>query len=321
MEINTKYSEFLTFLPRDDLNDLLEFMSVYSFYSGDIIIEKGQNDCFFGIIVSGRVNVLHPNEKNINERLFQLLPGMVVGEQSFFDGYPRSTTIQADSDGELLLLRKHDYDKLALSFPNVALNLVFQLAKMLSIRLRETTNIFTVSKQKLVLSQKQQCLKAKQDHLTELPNRAAYDEKILDVFHRWQLEGDGFSMALLDIDHFKRFNDEYGHLFGDEVLKKIAKLLQNSLRENDFIARLGGEEFIVIFEKTPGSTANVVANKLRKMIKITKLLHNNHESIGLTVSLGVTQVTSSDNVESIFRRVDKALYDAKNQGRDCVILR
>ena len=116
-------------------------------------------------------------------------------------------------------------------------------------------------------------------------------------------------------------NDEYGHLFGDKILKEIAKLLQSSIRESDFIARIGGEEFIIVFEKTEGKKAFSVANKLRKMIRNRRVLNNDNDPINLTVSLGVTQVLASDNVESIFKRADKALYKAKHQGRDCVILR
>lgn len=318
MGFKHKYSDIFTFIDPNDMQILLKYMKIYQFFEEDIIIEKGQSDSFLGLIASGKLNVLQPNEKKNNKKLIQLTSGMVVGELSFFDGLPRSTTIQAENNGELLILNRYDYNKLVSDHPTVALNLTFELAKILSLRLRDTTDVFTVSKQKLILSRKQQDLNAKQDPLTQLPNRAAYDEKILDVYHQWYLKNSHFSITLLDIDHFKRFNDTYGHAIGDKVLQHVAKLARNSLRKNDFIARFGGEEFLIIFEKTKKSQAYIAANKLREIIKNNKLIIDN-ETISITASFGVTQITSSDNIDSIFNRADKALYKAKHQGRDCVI--
>ena len=123
-----------------------------------------------------------------------------------------------------------------------------------------------------------------------------------------------------DIDHFKSINDQYGHWAGDKCLKEIIKRIKPILRETDFLARWGGEEFIILFPGTDIENATGVAERLRKTIENTRFLYHKQE-IGITVSIGVTQAQASDHgQESIFNRVDKAMYEAKKKGRNRVVV-
>ena len=158
------------------------------------------------------------------------------------------------------------------------------------------------------------------DPLTGARNRRAYDQHVaeeLKRFHRYQHT---FSLVLLDVDHFKHINDTFGHAIGDLCLKQLVKRITPLLRETDFFARYGGEEFVALLPETPVDGARDVAEKIRSLIAKTEFLHKG-ETVRVTISLGVTQVLSSDtSATSLFERVDQALYAAKNAGRNRVVV-
>lgn len=160
-------------------------------------------------------------------------------------------------------------------------------------------------------------LEAQQDPLTELPNRAAYDKRIVQEFERWQRYQHPLVIMVTDIDHFKGINDNYGHKAGDKVLHKVAQQLKASLRKIDFVGRYGGEEFVILMEKTTLKDAERIANKLR--VEIEKMgFHFNNKPVQVTTSLGLTIFKEGDTPDSAFERADKALYESKNNGRNRV---
>lgn len=156
---------------------------------------------------------------------------------------------------------------------------------------------------------------ARRDSVTQLPNRAAYDERIEFEYARWQRYQHHFSLLLADIDHFKKINDKYGHLAGDKVLKLVAKTMKSALRETDFIARYGGEEFAVILPNTSNDEALKTAEKLRKAVASCPF-HRSGEQVEVTISIGISDPSDDDNIEKIFERTDQALYKAKESGRN-----
>src|SRR5208337_2596017 len=158
------------------------------------------------------------------------------------------------------------------------------------------------------------------DPLTGIANRRALRERLRAELHRFQRYRQFFSVLLFDIDNFKVINDQYGHWAGDRCLKEIIKRVKPILRETDFIARWGGDEFVLIFPGTDLESAGAVAERLRKLIQNTRFVYHKQE-ISLTVSCGVTEINSSDpNQETIFNRVDKAMYKAKKHGRNMVTI-
>ena len=158
------------------------------------------------------------------------------------------------------------------------------------------------------------------DPLTGIANRRALRERLKNELHRFQRYRQFFSILLFDIDNFKAINDQYGHWAGDRCLKEIIKRVRPILRETDFIARWGGDEFVLIFPGTDLESAGAVAERLRKLIQNTRFVYHKQE-ISLTVSCGVTEISDSDpNQETIFNRVDKAMYKAKKNGRNMVTI-
>ncbi|MGK0442571.1 MAG: diguanylate cyclase [Pseudohongiellaceae bacterium] len=161
--------------------------------------------------------------------------------------------------------------------------------------------------------------KALRDMLTQLPNREAYQQRLGQESERWQRYQRPLSMVVCDIDHFKKINDNYGHLAGDKVLRIIAKTLRKRLRKTDFVARYGGEEFVVLMPETAKEQALKVIEGVREAIA-TCPFHFKDQRVSITMSFGVTDFVGEDNGEGVFARADKAMYQAKEQGRNTSVL-
>ncbi|MDR0210321.1 MAG: diguanylate cyclase [Pseudomonas putida] len=159
--------------------------------------------------------------------------------------------------------------------------------------------------------------KALLDPLTGLPNRAAWSERVEREVQHWQANGGHLLMAILDLDHFKRINDNYGHLAGDKVLKIVADQLRKRLRGQDFIARFGGEEFVVLLPQTPPAVGLKLAETLRAAIEACPF-HFKGERVVITTSIGLSAFRTGERGDQVLKRADDALYRAKDQGRNRV---
>ncbi|MFY0730906.1 diguanylate cyclase [Pseudomonas sp. NFX15] len=159
--------------------------------------------------------------------------------------------------------------------------------------------------------------KAMVDPLTGLPNRAAWSERLEHEVKEWQQHGNTLLLAMLDLDHFKRINDNYGHLAGDKVLKIIASVLRKRLRGTDFIARFGGEEFVLLMPSTVPAAGLKLLENLRASIQACPF-HFKGEPVTITVSMGMTAFRPGEHGDQVLKRADQALYRAKNAGRNRV---
>lgn len=152
------------------------------------------------------------------------------------------------------------------------------------------------------------------DTLTGLRNRRAFKEFAEMEIKRAERHGNALSLVMFDIDHFKRINDTFGHLIGDEVLVHVAKLIGERIRASEILARWGGEEFILLLPQTDMENAVHLAGELRTLMQA-----NAFPQVGaVTASFGVTQFSPGDSMDSLLHRVDIALYRAKENGRNQV---
>jgi diguanylate cyclase len=161
--------------------------------------------------------------------------------------------------------------------------------------------------------------KALIDPLTGLPNRAAWSERLEYEIGQWQQHGNTLMLAMLDLDHFKRINDNYGHLAGDKVLKIIASVLRKRLRTTDFIARFGGEEFVLLMPSTVPANGMKFLETLRAAIEACPF-HFRGEPVTVTLSIGLAAFRPGEHGDVVLKRADQALYRAKNAGRNRVEL-
>jgi diguanylate cyclase (GGDEF)-like protein len=156
------------------------------------------------------------------------------------------------------------------------------------------------------------------DPLTNLYNRRQFETLARAELARCQRYMRPCSFVMIDIDHFKRVNDTYGHEMGDWVLKMVAATLASTRRDADVVARYGGEEFVIMLPETTLEAANTVAERIRSTV-FANALAIGEAKLSLTISLGVSEATaSSPSVESVLRYADRALYEAKQSGRNCV---
>lgn len=158
---------------------------------------------------------------------------------------------------------------------------------------------------------------AVRDPLTALPNRVAYDERLQQEFVRWKRYRTPLSMAVVDIDRFKEINDDFGHQAGDKALRIVAEILVKKLRETDFIARYGGDEFVVLMPETTIESAAAGATKLLTGVADCGF-HFHGRPVPITLSIGVSAWMENDTPDRVFARADAALYAAKEAGRNCV---
>jgi diguanylate cyclase len=158
---------------------------------------------------------------------------------------------------------------------------------------------------------------ARTDALCQVGNRKAVDERLEYMISRFRSERLGFGLMLIDVDHFKRINDTFGHQAGDEVLTSIAQVLKECVRPGDFVGRLGGDEFVVILDGLTNENANAVGTRIRGTIERSDFsINNKGQSTVVTLSMGLAVVNETDHSESLYERADKALYKSKELGRN-----
>ena len=163
----------------------------------------------------------------------------------------------------------------------------------------------------------QERARALTDILTHLPNREAWDERLRFEHDRWQRYGRPVALVVIDIDHFKRVNDSFGHKAGDRVIQLVAKALQERLRATDFVARYGGEEFVALLPETTLDQAVGVVDELRRHVADMPF-HFQGQPVRVSISLGLSCFREGIAPDAVFDEADKALYNAKNNGRDRV---
>ncbi|WP_317929298.1 GGDEF domain-containing protein [Halioxenophilus sp. WMMB6] len=164
----------------------------------------------------------------------------------------------------------------------------------------------------------QQAVKnARLDALTGVGNRFAFSRSFEREYLLAQRHNYHLSLLVMDVDHFKRINDHYGHLVGDKVLKEVAQTLQTAMRQTDMIFRYGGEEFTAILTETDTEGARVIAERIRERIGNLVIQHDD-QSIHVTISIGIGSLRDSNNDRELFEQADNNLYMAKRSGRNVV---
>lgn len=181
-------------------------------------------------------------------------------------------------------------------------------------------------KNHLELKQLRDRLKAQTlvDGLTGLANRRRFDEQLKMEWSRAQRHGKPLSLIMIDIDHFKRYNDRYGHLQGDDCLKAVAATLRGGARRlSDLVARWGGEEFACLLPETQGAQAAVIAGEMRQAVQDLQLKHEDSGTsplVSVSLGLSVRIPQAKDTVETFIQEADKALYLAKRSGRNRLVV-
>lgn len=151
------------------------------------------------------------------------------------------------------------------------------------------------------------------DELTQLYNRKYFNKRVEELFDEYSVYGTTFSMAMIDIDDFKKINDSYGHDVGDRILIELGQVFKEVMRVDDYACRFGGEEFIILMKDTKLVSAHKVCDRLQKKLALDV---SSAEGIQITLSIGLVEINDSDDVKSLFKRADDLLYFAKKNGKN-----
>jgi diguanylate cyclase (GGDEF)-like protein len=177
-------------------------------------------------------------------------------------------------------------------------------------------NLTAIAVEKGRLFQKMRAL-AEVDGLTGLANRRTYDAAIDRVLMQSRQTGRAASLVLIDVDHFKQFNDRHGHLAGDDALKTVASILASHTRKSDLLARYGGEEFVLLLPETNLDTATMVAEKMVAAVREESALKSRTNSLTISAGVATSPAGFLDRIE-LFTSADRAVYEAKRKGRNRV---
>lgn len=314
MKLQRKDLESMPLLQGSDLDivyGVLKDSPVKEVKAKEIFLNKNEPSKHMYLILGGKFNV--HIEKLEDPSIMTLKKGDSVGEIAMLDQKPRSAFVVATEDSYLVEINKEIFWTLVNSSHEIAVNLLL----ILSARLRGNNETITES---LELQQKYRT-SAIIDSLTGLNNRKWINETLPKLIERTKKSKKPFSVGMIDIDHFKSFNDTYGHQAGDFVLASAAKIYKDNIRPTDFSARYGGEEFTLIFPDQTAEEAKNAAERVRKALAALSLTTPTGIKLPqITISIGIAEHHKNETVEELIERADKALYEAKESGRNRVCL-
>jgi diguanylate cyclase (GGDEF)-like protein len=261
------------------------------------------------MILSGRLSV-HLDGGPQTDPVAHLEAGETVGELSMLDGSPASAHVLAAEASRVLVVG----DAVFWALVDVSHDFTINLLVLLAQRLR--SNNSTVSDN--IRLQREHKRNSLVDAMTGLHNRRWLDEALPRFVSRFARASQRLAVLMIDVDHFKRFNDTYGHPAGDAVLVAVGRLLRTGFRPTDQVARFGGEEFTVILPDTDQVGAGVAAERVRRAVSATPACAGEKELPGVTISVGGSTLTAGDTAATLIERADAALYRSKQAGRNQV---
>jgi len=270
------------------------------------------------VVLQGALDVTHVDAHNahgvrLDGASMRVLPGECVGELSVLDEEVSSDRITARVDSDVLVIDAEVLWKLVDESNNVARNLL----RLLSFRVR-AANAQLRRRQKVGEFYRQLSMV---DGLTGLQNRAWLNDNLPRMVENAHVVNSPLSMIMMDLDHFKQFNDQHGHVSGDHALQVAAKVISGGLRPTDSAARFGGEEIMLLLPNTPQASALLVAQRLCERLRQAVVFSEMHRPLPhITASFGVATLEPGQNAEALISAADAALYRAKADGRDRVAL-
>jgi diguanylate cyclase (GGDEF)-like protein len=294
----------------ESVSHLLDSCHPLNLERGEHLLEPGAPNSHLYVILEGELRVYLADRGLPEHAVFGV--GDCVGEMSLLDGQAASALVLAAKDTRLVAVPHETLWAMVDSSHGVARNLLALMAG----RMRND-NLALITSQNRSLEFEQA---ASVDALTGIHNRRWLMEAYPRAIARCDRDEQPVCLLIADIDHFKRFNDRFGHLTGDVVLRRVSRQLADGLRAQDLIARYGGEEFLILLPQATGAQALPIAERLRELVAANCALVTEAGVEAVAVSCGVAEMLPGESLEQLIARADAALLRAKENGRDRVEL-
>jgi len=288
-------------LTPDDLAKIAAMTRSETYAVDQDIVRIGDAGHSLYVIVDGSVVVLFPSRSSDVE-LARLAAGEFFGEMAILNEKPRSATVRAMNDVRVLVLEKEDFTRALQDSPELALKLL----SALSVRIRNTDEQISGLTER-----------ALRDDLTGLLNRRSFHDRLSEECDRARRYGDAFALLLMDLDHFKKVNDTFGHDIGDTVLGWVGRLLGEHTRSADVPFRIGGEEFAVICPEIGVNEAGIAARRLVEVVAEAKPPTSFPLHVTMSAGFAVCPVHGKRS-DQVFQAADRALMKSKADGRNRV---
>ena len=294
------------------VDGLLADCPVIRVSAGQSVLDFGSNGGRLYVVLRGALGVAaDPLAEMSDAPVTKVLPGECVGELSVLDEEANPTAIYALQESDLLVIAADRLWRLIDVSNGVARNLL----RLLSFRIR-AANVQLRRRQKVGEFYRQLSMI---DGLTGLQNRSWLNDQLPALIEQATSADNPLTIVMIDLDHFKQFNDLHGHLAGDDALRVAAKVLTDALRPRDFAVRYGGEELMVILPNTHQKGGAIVAHRLCARMQQAVVFADMHRQLPhLTASFGVASLIPGQTAENLIAAADAALYRAKEAGRNCV---
>ncbi len=289
--------------------DLLSRCPVRELVPGEILLYGGQANDRMHFVLAGQLSVRLTGPTG--DILTIIERGATVGELSVVDRKPATAYVVAEAPTRLLTLHADDFWKVAQAAPSFSHQLIIDLTAQVR---RSTTSLIKTLEANVELEER-----AMIDGLTRVLNRGWLADRGERLLRRANVASEPLSVLMVDVDHFKRFNDTYGHPAGDAVLVAVATTLAACVRPNDLVARYGGEEFVVVLPNTKLADARTVSERARIAVGEARVRGTDGSLLSpVTVSIGVAQAQGETALAPLIARADALLYAAKDNGRNRV---
>ena len=286
----------------DNLDQLLKEFRAYDLEASEVLLSPFNRNQHLYLVIRGRLRVYLGSLDN--QAVSTLEVGDCAGEISFIDNEHPSAYVVAEQPSTVLRLHRESLLELFRQSPQMMQNLL----ELLCDRVRKGNRQILDSEQN-----------ANVDTLTNCFNRRWLEHVFERESTRCAFNEQPLSLLMLDVDHFKAYNDQHGHLAGDYALCLVAHTLRNQLRPKDSLVRFGGEEFVILLPELAASEARAIGERLRKSLEqITSFYSPVGVLPGVTISLGLAEMQTADSLQGLIARADAALYQAKQQGRNCL---
>lgn len=296
----------------DHVRGLLDSCRLVTLAPGDVLLTLGAPNAVMYMILSGKMSV-HLEGGPTSDPVAFLEAGQTVGELSVLDARPASAWVVAASETRLVVVDHGVFWNLVDASHDFSINLLMLLAQ----RLRANNDTVATN----IRLQREFKRNAMVDALTGLHNRRWLDDALPRFVARFTRGAQPLALLMLDIDHFKKVNDTYGHPAGDAVLVTVAHTLRTAVRPTDHLVRYGGEEFTVVLPETGPRAAQGVAERLRSAVKLAAIKDGNGKLLpGVTISIGGAILAPDGTSATLVEAADRALYASKQNGRDRVTL-